>query len=74
MILKWSVHRPKFLTETSNTIAQDKEGILPVATLSIALYVLHGSRPASDVAQEVAILLSGLLTSINSVNFQEPQS
>ena len=41
-------------------IAQDKEGIPPVATLSIALYVLRRSRPASDVASEVAILLSAL--------------
>ena len=41
-------------------IVQDKEGILPVATLSIVLYVLRRSRPASDVASEVAILLSAL--------------
>ena len=40
--------------------SQDKESILPVATLSIALYVLCRSRPASDVAPEVAILLSAL--------------
>ena len=53
---------------------QDKEGILPVATLSIALQVLRRSRSSSDVAPEVAILLSALKTSINSFNFQEPQS
>ena len=35
---------------------QNKEGILPVATLSIALYVLHRSMSASDVAPEVTIL------------------
>ena len=39
---------------------QDKEGILPVATLSIALYVLRRSRSDSNVAPEMAILLSAL--------------
>ena len=39
---------------------QNKEGILPVATLSIVLYVLRRSRSASDVAPEVAILSSAL--------------
>ena len=39
---------------------QSKEGILPVATLSIALYVLRRSMSASDVAPEVAILSSAL--------------
>ena len=36
-------------------ISQNKEGILPVATQSIALYLLRRSRSASDVAPEVAI-------------------
>ena len=36
-------------------LSQNKEGILPVATLSIALYVLRRSMSASDVAPEVAI-------------------
>ena len=36
-------------------VSQNKEGILPVATLSIALYVLHRSMSASDVAPEVTI-------------------
>ena len=40
--------------------AQNKEGILPVATLSIALYVLRRSMSASDVAPEVTILSSAL--------------
>ena len=44
----------------SQLMPQDKGGILPVATLSIALYVLRRSRSASDVAPEVAILLSAL--------------
>ena len=39
---------------------QNKEGILPVGTLSIALYVLRRSMSASNVAPEVAILLSAL--------------
>ena len=39
---------------------QDKEGILPVATLSIALHVLRRSMSASDVAPDVAILLLAL--------------
>ena len=37
-------------------MAQNKEGILPVATLFIALYVLQRSMSASNVAPEVAIL------------------
>ena len=41
--------------------AQNKEGILPVATLSIALYVLRRSMSASDFAPEVAVLSSALL-------------
>ena len=40
--------------------SQNKEGILPVATLSIALYVLRRSMSASDVAPEVTILSSAL--------------
>ena len=40
--------------------AQNKEGILPVATLSIALYVLRRSMSAIDVAPEVKILSSAL--------------
>ena len=48
-----------FLIIHSATI-QDNKDILPVATLSIALHVLRRSRPASDVAPEVAILLSAL--------------
>ena len=36
------------------TQAQNKESILPVATLSIALYVLRSSMSASDIAPEVA--------------------
>ena len=39
---------------------RNKEGILPVATLSIALYVLRRSMSASKVAPEVAILSSAL--------------
>ena len=39
---------------------QNKEGILPVATLSIALHVLRRSMSASDVTPEVTILLSVL--------------
>ena len=39
---------------------QNKEGILPVATLSIALYVLRRSMSASDVVPEVAVLSSAL--------------
>ena len=39
---------------------QNKKGILPVATLSIALYVLRRSMSASDIAPEVAVLSSAL--------------
>ena len=35
---------------------QNKEGILPVATLSIAIYVLRRFMSASDIAPEVASL------------------
>ena len=35
------------------TIAQNKEGILPVATLSIALYAFSKSRSHRDVARGV---------------------
>ena len=41
-------------------LSQNKEGILLVATLSIALYVLRRHMSASDVAPKVAILLSAL--------------
>ena len=41
-------------------IPQNKEGILLVATLSIALYVLRRFMSASDVAPEVTILSSAL--------------
>ena len=41
-------------------LPQNKEGILPVATLFIALYVLCRSMSASNVAPEVAILSSAL--------------
>ena len=41
-------------------VPQNKEGILPVATLSIALYVLRKFMSASDVAPEVKILSSAL--------------
>ena len=44
---------------------ENKEGILPVATLSIALYVLYRSMSASGVAPEVTIFSSALETSIN---------
>ena len=40
--------------------AQNKEGIQPVATLSITLYVLRRSMSASDIAPKVAILSSAL--------------
>ena len=40
--------------------SQNKEGILPVVTLSIALYVPRRSRSDSDVAPEMAILFSAL--------------
>ena len=46
--------------------AQNKEGILPVATLFIALYVFRRFMSASDVAPEVTILSSALQTSINT--------
>ena len=52
--------------EDSYIIAQNKEGILLVATLSIALYVLRRFMSASDVAPEVSILSSALETSINT--------
>ena len=62
MILKFSPVKinTSILRHITFILAQDKESILPVATLSIALYVLCRSRPASDVAPEVAILLSAL--------------
>ena len=41
-------------------LAQNIEGILPVATLSIALYVLRRFMSASDVAPEVTVLSSTL--------------
>ena len=34
-------------------ITQNKEGILPVATLSIVLYVSYKSRSSSNFAREV---------------------
>ena len=40
--------------------SQNKEDVLPVATLSIALYVLCKSMLANDVAPKVAILSSAL--------------
>ena len=43
---------------------QNKEGILPVATLSIVLYVSCWYRSESDVAPEVTKLSSALLTSM----------
>ena len=45
---------------------QNKEGVLPVATLSNALYVLCRFMSASDVAPEVTISSSALKTSINT--------
>ena len=39
---------------------QHRINILPVATLSIALYVPRKYRPSSDVAPEVCILLSAI--------------
>ena len=39
---------------------QDKDGILPVATLSIALYASCRSRSDSNAAPEVAKLSSAL--------------
>ena len=53
--------------------SQNREGILPVATLSVALYVTGRFRLDRDVTSEVAILQSALYTSMNNVNFQEPQ-
>ena len=47
-------------------MAQNKEGILPVATLFIALYVLLRSMSASDIAPEVTLLSSALKISINT--------
>ena len=44
----------------NSVYTQNKEGILPVATLSIALYVLCRSMSASNVAPEVAVLSSAL--------------
>ena len=41
-------------------MAQKQEGILPVVTLSIALYVLRRSMSASDIGPEVTVLLSAL--------------
>ena len=48
------------------SVAQDEKGIIPVATLSIALCVLHICMPASDVVPEVVILSSALQTSTNT--------
>ena len=47
-------------TESNDLIvkAQNKEGILPVATPSIALYVLRRFMSSSEVAPEVVILSS----------------
>ena len=47
-------------TRTHNIASQNKERILPVAALSIALYVLCRSMSASNFAPEVAILSSAL--------------
>ena len=47
-------------TDNNIVIAQNKEDILPVATLSIALHVLRRSMSARDVAPEAAILSSAL--------------
>ena len=41
-------------------LTQNKEGILPVATPSIALYVLRRYMSASDVVPELAVLSSAL--------------
>ena len=49
-----------FCVNCNQVQAQNKKGILPVATLSIALYVLRRSMSASDFAPEVAILSSAL--------------
>ena len=43
---------------TLTFVPQNKEGILPVATLSIALYILRRYMSASDVTPEVTSLLS----------------
>ena len=51
-----------------SSTTQNKEGILPVATLSIALYVLRRSISASDVAPEVTIL-SSVLSCVYTVRF-----
>ena len=57
-------HSQGYFTENTNSIykviAQNKEGILQVATVFIALYVLRRSMSASDVVPEVAILCSAL--------------
>ena len=45
---------------TYSAVAQNKAGILPVATLFIALCVLRRFMSASDVAPEVKILSSAL--------------
>ena len=37
-------------------VPQNKEGILPVATMSIVLYVLRRFMSANDIAREVTIL------------------
>ena len=58
----WEISEMKSIAREHYNLAttQNKEGILPVATLSIALYVLRRPMSASDVALEVAILSSAL--------------
>ena len=46
--------------ERYSILSLTKEGILPVATLSIALYALRRFMSASDIAPEVAVLSSAL--------------
>ena len=48
------------LLDFFSIIPQNKEGILPVGTLSIALYVSYRSRSDSNVAPEVTKLSSPL--------------
>ena len=43
-----------------SVLSQNKEGILPVATLAIAIYVSSKSRSESNVAPEVTKLPSPL--------------
>ena len=57
---EWVPYKYQLTLTLQCFLAQNKQGILPVATLSIALYVFRRSRPASDVSPEVAILLSAL--------------